>query len=171
MAFQMLLGDETPVLMYVLRIAMAFLAARVFAIAAERRDPVVDWVVCGVGVLALAQIMPIPYLGFGYIAAAILACTGAFPAAALAGLALDMARITPVPMTAVICPAWLVRLIPGGRKKWMLLVPTAVTLPTLHSVPVRIEESAACAVWFVHSLGCTWSSVNSETTICSAVIS
>ena len=42
LAFQMLLGDETPVLMYVLRIAMAFLAARVFAIAAERRDPVVD---------------------------------------------------------------------------------------------------------------------------------
>jgi hypothetical protein len=70
--------------------------------------------------------MPLPYLGLGYIAAAILACTGAFPAAALAGLALDLARITPVPMTAVLCLAWLVRLIPGGRKKWMLLVPSAV---------------------------------------------
>ena len=125
-AFQMLLGDTTPIVMYILRVAMAGLATRLFTLASERRDPVVDWVVCGIGVLALAQVMPLPYLGFGYIAAAILACTGAFPAAALAGLALDLARITPVPMTAVMCLAWLVRLIPGGRKKWMLLVPAVV---------------------------------------------
>ena len=125
-AFQMLLGDTTPIVIYVLRIAMAGLAARLFTLASERRDPVVDWVVSGIGVLALAQVMPIPYLGFGYIAAAMLACTGAFPAAALAGLALDLAQVTPVPMTAVMCLAWLVRLIPGGRKKWMLFVPGAV---------------------------------------------
>ena len=124
--FQLVLEDTTPIVMYLLRVAMAGLAARLFDLAVERRDPVVDWVVCGVGVLALAQIMPIPYFGFGYIAAAILACTGAFPAAALAGLALDLAQITPVPMTAVMCLAWLVRLIPGGRKKWMLLVPVGV---------------------------------------------
>ena len=39
-------------------------------------------------VLALAQVRLIPYFGFGYIAAGLLAAAGAFPAAALAGLAL-----------------------------------------------------------------------------------
>ena len=43
---------------------------------------------------------------------------GAFPAAALAGLALDLARITPVPMTAVMSLAYLLRLLPRG-KKWI----------------------------------------------------
>ncbi|MBE6976941.1 MAG: hypothetical protein E7439_07135 [Ruminococcaceae bacterium] len=124
--FQSMLQDRTPVIMYVLRVAMAALSARLFAIVTERRDPVVDWVACGIAVLALAQIMPIPYVGFGYIAAALLTCIGAFPAAALAGMALDLARITPVPMTAVMCLSYLVRLIPGGRKKWMLCVPAFV---------------------------------------------
>ena len=126
LAFRILLGDETPILMYLLRIAMALLATKLFSLAVERRDPVVDWVVSGIGVLALAQVMPVPYLGFGYVAGGILTCAGAFPAAALAGLALDLAQITPVPMTAVLCLSWLVRLIPGGRKGWMLLVPAAV---------------------------------------------
>ena len=36
-----------------------------------------------------------------FFAAGILAVTGAFPAAAIAGLALDLAGVTPVPMTAV----------------------------------------------------------------------
>jgi hypothetical protein len=97
LAFQMLLGDTTPIILYLLRVAMAGLATRLFCMAAERRDPVVDWVVSGIGVLALAQVMPIPYLGFGYIAAALLVCTGAFPAAALGGLALDLARSPPFP--------------------------------------------------------------------------
>ena len=126
LAFQLLLGDTTPVILYLLLVAMAGLSTRLFCLATERRDPVVDWVVSGIGVLALAQVMIVPYLGFGYIAAALLACSGAFPAAALAGLALDLAQITPVPMTAVMCLSWLVRLIPGGRKKWMLFVPAAV---------------------------------------------
>ena len=43
---------------------------------------------CGLGVLALAQIMPIPYFGLGYVAAGLLLGCGTFPAAALAGLAL-----------------------------------------------------------------------------------
>ena len=115
--FQTALSDETPVIMYVLRVVLAGLTALLFGFATQRRDPVVDWLVCGVAVLALAQVMPVPYLGFGYIAAGILAGAGAFPAAALAGLALDLAQITPVPMTAVLCLAWLTRLIPAGRKK------------------------------------------------------
>lgn len=119
LAFQIWLGDTTPVMIYILGVAAAVLSSWIFVLAMERRDPVTDWVVCGIAVLALAQIMPIPYLGFGYIAAGILAAGGAFPAAALAGLALDLARVTATPMTAVLCLAWLLRLIPG-LPKWSI---------------------------------------------------
>lgn len=116
LAFQLWLGDRTPIPIYLLRIAVAILSARLF-LAAQRRDPVLEWILCGVGVLALAQIRPIPYLGFGFIAAGFLASGGAFPAAALSGLALDLSQVTPVPMTAVLSLAYLLRLIPG-LKKW-----------------------------------------------------
>ncbi len=114
LAFQLWQGDNTPVYMYFLRIVLAAAANRVFTLALQRKDPVIRWLVCGLGVLALAQIRPIPYLGLGYIAAGLLATAGAFPAAALGGLALDLSQITPVPMTAVLCLAWLTRLIPGN---------------------------------------------------------
>ena len=113
LAFQIWLADTTPVMLYLLTVAIAALSSWVFARAMERRDPVIDWVVCGFGVLALAQVMPIPYLGFGYIAAGALAAAGAFPAAALAGLALDLAQVTATPMTAVLCLAYFLRLVPG----------------------------------------------------------
>ena len=101
-----------PVPMYLLQIAVAAGSAAVFCTAAERRDPIVDWLMCGLGVLCLAQVMPIPYLGFGYIAAGLIAIAAPFPAAALAGLALDLAQVTPVPMTAVLSLAYFVRMIP-----------------------------------------------------------
>ncbi len=118
LAFQMWLGDTTPVGIYLLRVALAVASTGLFSMASQRRDPVVDWLICGLGVLALAQITITPYVGLGYIAAGILTCMGAFPAAALAGLALDLARITPVPMTAVMSLAYLLRLLPRG-KKWL----------------------------------------------------
>ena len=114
--FQVLFRETAPVLMYFLRIGLAVLSTLLFTAIFEKRDPVIEWLVCGVGVLALAQVIPVPYLGFGYIAAGVLAATGAFPAAALAGLALDLAQITPTPMTAVLCLAYMVRLIPGLKK-------------------------------------------------------
>ncbi|MBO5892602.1 MAG: SpoIIE family protein phosphatase [Oscillospiraceae bacterium] len=109
-------GDAVPVWMYLTRIALAMGANWVFSAALQRRDAVVDWLVCGLATLALAQVMPIPYVGLGYIAAGFLAVSGAFPAAALAGLALDLAQVTPVPMTAALCLAWLTRLMPGKQK-------------------------------------------------------
>ena len=114
--FQLLFQETAPILLYFLRIGLAILSTLLFTAILEKRDPVVEWLVSGVAVLALAQVIPIPYLGFGYIAAGILAATGAFPAAALAGLALDLAQITPTPMTAVLCLAYMLRLIPGLKK-------------------------------------------------------
>ena len=111
--FEVWLGDRPPVMIYLLRIALAIACGRLFAAVTERRDPVLEWLCWGAGVLALAQVRLIPYLGFGYIAAGLLAAGFPFPAAALAGLALDLAQVTPVPMTAVLSLAWMVRLVPG----------------------------------------------------------
>ena len=131
LAFQLFGVDALPVSLYLLRIAMAILCAGVFTLGMERRDPVADWAISGLCVLALAQVMPIPYLGFGYIAAGLLAAAGAFPAAALAGLALDLAQITPVPMTAVLCFAWFLRLLPRLPKWLRYAAPAIAFLPVM----------------------------------------
>ena len=117
-AFQMIWGSEDGIWLYLLRVGLAAGATRVFAIARERRDPVVDWLCCGLGILALAQIAPVPVLALGFIAAGMVGSRGAFPAAALAGLALDLAQITDTPMTAVMCLGFLLRLVPG-LPKWV----------------------------------------------------
>ncbi len=124
--FQILQQDSPPIWLYLLRIALAGVTAGLFGTAAERRDPVVDWTVSALCVLALAQISITPYVGLGYAAAGALACAGAFPAAALAGLALDLSQITRVPMTAVLSLAYLLRLLPWGSKKLYVGGPAAV---------------------------------------------
>ncbi len=126
--FQLWQADDTPVVVYLLRIALAALSTGLFSVALERRDPVVDWAVCALSVLALAQVAPVSWLNLGYIAAAMLACAGPFPAAALAGLALDLAQVTPVPMTAVLSLSCLLRLLPWGPKKLYYGSPVAIYL-------------------------------------------
>ena len=118
LAFQIWMEDTTPVVVYILRVVLAGCSARLFAVAFERRDPFVDWTVEGVAVLALSRISVTPWMGLGYMAAAALGSGGAFPAAALAGLALDLSQVTVVPMTAVFCATHLLRLLPGVSK-WL----------------------------------------------------
>ncbi len=120
--------DATPVAIYLLRIALAICTTGVFTAAVNRRDPVVDWTVAALGVLALAQVTVTPYVGLGYIAAGALACVGAFPAAALAGLALDLSQITLVPMTGVLSLAYMLRLLPWQKKQFCYGAPVAVYL-------------------------------------------
>ncbi|MBO5952687.1 MAG: SpoIIE family protein phosphatase [Oscillospiraceae bacterium] len=119
LAFQRVLGDTTPVTMYLLRILLGGASTRLFVLVDQRRDPIADWLACGICVLALAQVVPFPYLGLGFLAAGVLGTAGAFPAAALGGLALDLAQVTSMPMTAVVCLAYFVRLIPRA-KKWLI---------------------------------------------------
>lgn len=111
--------------MYLLQIGLAVGAARVFFVARERRNPVTDWLAVSLAVLALAQIAPFPWLGLGFIAAGILGTRGPLPAAALAGLALDLSQVTPAPMTAVLCLAFLIRLVPR-MPKWIVYPAPAV---------------------------------------------
>jgi len=129
--FQLWQGDNTPVAMYLLRIGLAVGANKLFTLALQKRDPVVDWLVWGLAVLALAQIAPAPWLNLGCIAAGCLSVYGAFPPAALAGLSLDLARITAVPMAAVLCLAWLTRLIPGRLRYLRLAAPAVMYISVM----------------------------------------
>ena len=135
--FQVWQGDDTPIVLYLLRIGIAAVTTGLFSVALVRRDPVIDWAVCALAVLALAQVAPFSWLNLGYIAGAVLACAGPFPAAALAGLARDLAQITAVPMTAVLSLACLLRLLPWGPKKLYYGSPVAVYLLIM----------SLCGVW------------------------
>ena len=112
LAFQ-LLGDNTAVSVYLLRVVLSAVCSRLFTLVLQRTSPVLDWIGEGLAVLALAQVAPFGWLNFGAIAASALSMAEAFPAAALAGMALDLANITPMPMTAVTCAVYLTRMIPG----------------------------------------------------------
>ena len=120
--FQRMLQDTTPIPAYLLRIFLAGTTTRLFTLVDQRKDPIADWLACGVGVLALAQIVPFPYMGLGFLAAGALSIAAPFPAAAMGGLALDLAQVTPVPMTAVVCLTYFIRLVPRAKK---LLICTA----------------------------------------------
>ena len=116
--FQTWLGDTTSVGGYLLRVSLGAASAWLFSRVFQGRNPILDWLTCALAVLALAQIAPTAYLSLGVIASGALAVVGAFPAAALSGLALDLAGITPVSMTAVLCGSYLIRFLPR-YPKWM----------------------------------------------------
>ena len=110
--FQTLGAEDTPIALYLIRVGLAGGATWLFSQVRKGRNPVLEWLTAGLAVLALVQIVPVRWFSLGFFAAGILAVTGAFPAAAIAGLALDLAGVTPVPMTAVMVLAYLFRLLP-----------------------------------------------------------
>ncbi len=127
-AFQLWLGREAAVEVYLLQVLLAGGASWLFDKVLRRRDPILDWVAGALGILALAQLAITPWGNLGVLAAGAVAVTGAFPAAVLAGAALDFAGITPVSMTAVLCAGYLVRFLPGQRKVLAALAPGCVYL-------------------------------------------
>lgn len=110
--FQTLGMENSPIALYLIRVVLAAGATWLFAQVRKGRNPVLEWLSYGLAVLALVQIAPVSWFSFGFFAAGVLAVVGAFPAAAIAGLALDLALVTPVPMTAVLVLAYLIRLLP-----------------------------------------------------------
>ena len=102
-----------PLHLFFLRLCIAPVATWFFRRAVTCRDTMVQWICGGVGVLALAGVGPL-----GYAAAGILSVWASFPAAAMAGLGLDLSRMTAVPMSVVICAAWFGRMVPF-RDRWM----------------------------------------------------
>ena len=127
--FQVFLEDTTPVPLYLLRTAAGAFAAWLFQLVRDRRDPAADWVAMGCMVLALAGVAPLGF-SIGSMVAGVIGAVGSLPAAALAGLALDLSQLTRVSMTAVLCLAQLTRYLPG---KWLrYLAPGAVYILVMH---------------------------------------
>ena len=126
LCFQLLGMEETPVGMYYLRIVLAGGAVFLFCRVAERRSPVADALGLGVGVLALAQVAPVPWLRLGHLAAAAAGAGGPLPVAVISGLALDLAGVSRVPMAAVLSAGCLVRLVPGERRWIRCAAPAAI---------------------------------------------
>lgn len=124
--FQAWFSDTTPVVLYLLRVGLGAGACWVFSQVLKGRNPILEWLGWGLAVLALAQVAPFPWLSAGFIVAAALTVTGAFPAAAMAGLALDLAGITPVPMTAVLCAGYLPRFL-SKCPRWLGCTAPALT--------------------------------------------
>ena len=116
LGFQIFLQDTTGVGVYLLRVGLAPATTHLAVLIRNRKDPMTDWLGLGFLVLALAQVSLGPKINLGFLATGILASASAFPAAALAGLALDLAQITKVPMTAVACLAYLSRMVPWNSR-------------------------------------------------------
>ena len=126
--FQTWLSDTAAVSSYLIRVVLGAVSTWLFQKALRTRNPVADWFCCGLAVLALAQLAPLPQLSLGFPAAGALALVGTFPAAALGGLALDLAQVSSIPMTAVLCGSYLVRFLPKYPKWLGALAPATVYL-------------------------------------------
>ena len=133
---------KTAIPLYILRVLLAPAAALLFRRALLRRDAVTDWICGGIGVLALARVGPVPWLGLGYVAAGIFSVWMSFPAAAVAGLGLDLAGVTSLPMAAVVCTAWFARMLPFSQR-WM-----RYAMPGIACLGVM----GLCGIWDVHPL-------------------
>ena len=125
--FQIFMKDTTSVPVYLLRVALGAAGTKLFELVYERSDPLADWLASGIAVLAVSQVAPFGF-SFGFPAAGFLAASAPFPAAALAGLALDLAQLTATPMTAVLCLAYMTRMLPVGEKWMRFWAPGAVYL-------------------------------------------
>lgn len=126
--FQVWQGEQTAIFLYLMRIFVAFGAATLAQLVALRREPVADGLAAGIGVLALAQMGGMPYLNPGFAVAGFLALDAPFPTVAMAGLALDLTGTTPVPMTAVLCVVYLIRLVPKLPQALLSVMPVGVYL-------------------------------------------
>ncbi len=121
-------GYHIPTLLYLLRVALAWASSQLFGTLKRKREPLLFWCAEAIGVLALAQILPLSWLNLGCVAAGALAVAEAFPGAVLAGLALDLSSSGPVSMTAVMAGACLVRMIPGMPRWVRYFVPAGIYL-------------------------------------------
>lgn len=123
--FRILYGEEISVTTYFVRIILGAASAALTNQVLYHRDSLTDWMAGGLLSLSLAQVIPVPFFGLGYICGALASVTSAFPAAAMAGLGLDLAQVTRVPMTAVMCLAFLLRLIPFSLRWVRYCTPAA----------------------------------------------
>ncbi len=123
------MDTRTPVALYLLRVAMGVGSSWLFQTWRQERSQWSRWGVQTLGVLALAQIVPMRYLGLGFVAAGYLAARGDWVGGILAGLALDLSQVTDVKMTAVLCAGLCLARLPGVPRWAAMLSCGAVYLP------------------------------------------
>lgn len=128
LCMQIVWADTTPIAPYLLRVVLAGASTEIFRRASQRDSPLSAWLAQGLLVLALAQVAPARWLCLGFAAGALIASRESFPAAAVAGLALDLAQVTRVPMTAVLVMVHLTRVIPVGKRRVRCIAPCIVYL-------------------------------------------
>ena len=124
--FQSWRGENTYIAMYLLRVGLAFGAVWIVQLARQKHDTTAGWIAIAVAVLSLAQIAPVVWMNLGLVAAAVLVVALPLPAVAMIGLALDLAQVTPVSMTAVLSLVALLRLLPKLPARVMAAMPAAV---------------------------------------------
>lgn len=119
LVFQVLGLERLSFLQYLLRIGIASGSSWVFSEALADRVLPARWLAGFGAVLALSQIAPIPVLCLGFPVAGAILAAAPFPAVALAGLALDLAQVTAVPITGVVTLCYMLRFLPR-YPKWLL---------------------------------------------------
>lgn len=121
--------QDTPIPVYLLRVVVGAGATAVFSLCRTEGRQWETLAVLFLAELALAQVVPVRYLGLGFVLAGYLASAGDFPSAVGAGLALDLAQVTGVKMTAVLCAAWCVSRIPRAPKWFPVLAAALAYVP------------------------------------------
>lgn len=124
--FQSWRGENTYIAMYLLRVGLAFGAVWIVQLARQKHDTTAGWIAIAVAVLSLAQIAPVVWMNLGMVAATVLVVALPLPAVAMIGLALDLAQVTSVSMTAVFSLVALLRLLPKLPARVMAAMPAAV---------------------------------------------
>ena len=128
LVFQILWMETFSFGIYVLQVSLAGISVYLFERKEQKQTPVFSWLCSGIYVLALGKIAPVPWMNLGYAACGLLAAGQSLSRGILAGLGLDLARITPVPMTAVACLSGLTRLLPTKSSVQKALAPCMVYL-------------------------------------------
>ena len=140
--FRFRLGDTTPLAFYLLRIGLScgvtWLRLGIF----QNPGPIKTALNRSVWVLALAQIAPTSWLCLGMVPAAAISLGSYFPAVALAGVALDLAQVTPVPMTGVLCAAFLLGQLSKVPRRFRFLLPAVCYLAGMALSGVYAPEPA-----------------------------
>ena len=132
-------GDQTPVSIYLLRVALAMGATLVFRLWLERRGSWADWIAQGLFVLALGQIT-LGVVNLGAFAAGYLGSQGALASAALAGLGLELASPRNAGMAGAMCLGFCLRLIPR-KPKWLDAAAPALAYVPVMALSGRFELS------------------------------
>ena len=123
--------EDAGVGICVLRSAMAGLGTMLFLRRVRQRDRLSRWLCQGVLVLALAGICPVRWLNPAFAACGFFTAARTFPTAVMAGIGMDMARVTPIPMTAVVCCGWFAQRLTGERCRFRYLWPGLVYLSVM----------------------------------------